>query len=151
MIKNKESKIHSVDTFVEKASDKLKSIFISTLLTKPNLQNFSVCQILKKRTLIKQVFPNLSFYTRSHDIIITIEIPLGRKNINQMKERLVVQASKKDPVSKDQIKYSRQIDFCTGYIRKIMMKYKELKSNQENHILCCLFSRRILVENVPDS
>ena len=95
MIKNRESKIHSVDTFVEKASDNLKSIFISTLLTKPNLQKLSVCQILKKRTFIKQVFPKLSFYTRSQDILITIEIPLGRNNINQMMEIIVVQASKK--------------------------------------------------------
>ena len=132
-----------MDTFVEKGSENIKSIFNSTLLTKPNLQNFSVCQILKKRTFIEQVFPKLSFYTRSQDILITIEIPLRRNNINQMMERIVVQASKKDPVSKDQIKYSQQIDFCTGYTRKIMMKYKKLKSNQVNLILCCVFSRRI--------
>ena len=49
------------------------------------------------------------------------------------------------------MKYSQQIDFCTGYIRKFMMKYKEIKIKSGNHILCCVFSRRILLENVPDS
>ena len=93
-------------------------------IIKLNLQNLSVCQISKITNVHKSTVSQIIIRYNDRGHINNNKSPGRPRKVNQRMERIVVRASKKDPFSNaSQIKNSQQIDICTSYIRKILIKY----------------------------
>ena len=94
------------------------------LQIKLNMQNLSVCQIPRITKVHKSTLSRIIIRYNDRGHINNNKSPGRPKKVNERMERIVVRASKKDPfLNASQIKNSQQIDLCTSYIRKILIKY----------------------------